>query len=275
MAIMTFQQEYPLETCMFSVHQIHAEEILRLSVQTCSGHFAARNMSLQWGLTEHSIGVVIIKADITWQEEFTFLSATSLHIDHEMRLKADGKVAESRSRIFAGGRECVHSFFQIQPIRLSGGAAMDATPTVFEGAVRDMWQDTEVTTELPSRGVAREVSRLFAKGEVLGEVIETFKIRRSDCEFADQWKFIRLPSLLSAAREELAFSQSGELAMGLSHPMKNFRSEWWHPMFLGDIGHIHLRVVRYKGEVKYAYRVSTIEESSKKRRLCAFAIESY
>ena len=275
MNVSRYRQEYPLETCMFSTHQLHTEEALRIAVQTVTGHLADRGISLQGMIREHKTGLVVIHSEVTWERRFHFFTDTGMMSESQMRLRDDGKVLQFLTRISAGGEHRVTANFAVRPIRLSGGDALDAAPAQIEGVVRDNFTDDEIDPSLHSRVLESQVEQWSAEAEDLGEASATFHIRRSDCEFADQWKFHRLPALISHARESLDLSKGKELAYGLSKPVRRFRSEWWRPMYLRDRGRVDVRVIRYREQVHFVYRVVVVGHPGGKERPCAMAIESY
>ncbi len=275
MTVSQFQHSYPLETCMFSAHQLHGEEALRIAVQTTTGHLAKRGISLQSMLSEHQIALVVTNAVVTWAEEFDFLTDTTMVVDNEMRLRHDGKLLKFYHWISAAGQRRVSVDFAVRPIRLSGGATLDATPSAFEGALRANFSDQEIDRTLRARALQRICSQWRADGEVLGQISTPIAIRRSDCEFADQWRFIRLPALVSDARERLGFASSGPPTYGLSRPVKTLRCEWWRPMYLGDTGRVELEVLQHAGEVHFIYQVTATDDGGGKERQCAIAVESY
>lgn len=242
---------------MFSAHQLHTEEILRLAVQTSTGQLAARGISLQSAVLEHGTGLVVINSDITWERKFNFFTATSMVVDSEMRLRDDGQILHCICPISAAGKRRIDAKFSVRPVRLSGSDALDAAPARFEGPLRGNYTDDEIDASMHSRTLQTEIDEWIDSAEVLGEHSETFRIRRTDCEFADQWKFTRLPAILSNARDELAYAGSGELSYGLSKPIKRFRSEWWRPMYLGDFGRVELQVVRHEGTVHFTRMLQT------------------
>ncbi|GAB4510694.1 MAG: hypothetical protein Tsb0020_28130 [Haliangiales bacterium] len=275
MTVSQFQHTYPLETCMFSAHQLHGEEALRIAVQTATGHLAERGLSLQSLLSEHQIALVVTNAVVTWVEGFDFLTDTTMVVDNEMRLRHDGKLLKLCTWISAAGQRRVSVDFAVRPIRLSGGASLDATPSAFKGELRENFSDQEIDRTLRARALQRIYSQWRAEAEVLGQISASITIRRSDCEFADQWRFIRLPALVSDARERLGFANGGALAYGLSRPVKTLRCEWWRPMYLGDAGRVDLEVLQHAGEVHFIYQVTATDDGGGRERQCAIAVESY
>lgn len=263
---------------MFSPHQMHPESALRFAASAAMEALARQEMSLQSMLQKHGLGLVIVGAEVDYEGKLTFFSATSMATDSQVRLRDDGKLLLFRIRHSVADGQAISVFVRARPVKLSGGAAMDATPAAIEGALRARIAADEIESDVPTRVLESRIAAWVSDADELGGGEHRFFIGRSDCELADQWQFVRLPSLVATAREQLAFGGVPALSVGLRKPLQMFRGEYYRPMFLGDSGRIELNAFRRGEQTYFVYRVlgALVPGAPEdKRPLCAMAAEVF
>lgn len=269
---------FGLETCMFSPYQMHPESALRLTASAAMDGLARQEMSLQWMLRKHGLGLVILGADVDYEGELTFFSATSVMTDTQIRLRDDGKVLLFRTKHSVPDGPAVSTSVRARPVKLSGGAALDATPAAIEGEPRARIAADEIESNVPSRVLQAQIDAWVSDADEIGHGEHRFFIGRTDCELADQWGFVRLPSIVATAREQLAFSGMRELSAGMRKPLRMFRGEYFRPMYLGDNGRIEVKAFRKGEQTYFVYRVlgALVPGAPEdKRPLCALAAEVF
>jgi hypothetical protein len=269
---------FGLETCMFSAHQMHGEAALHLGASAAMGALAAQDMSLQSMIMGHGLAVVIVGAEIDYEDHLNFFSAPTILADSWVSLRDDGKVLLFYCRLSVSGDKGILISVRARPLRLSGGAALDAAPGAIDGALRARFLPDELVKDVPTRYLQAQIDSWLPEAERIDGGDHPLVIGRCDCELADQWQFARLPSLVAAAREQIAFSKGGELRVGLQKPLKKFRGEWFRPMYFGDRGRIEFEVFRRSEETLFVYRVfgaSVMGAGEDKRQLCAIAVETF
>jgi hypothetical protein len=80
-------------------------------------------------------------------------------------------------------------------------------------------------------------------------------VGRGDCEFAEQWFFARLPSIVASAREHLLFDGASDLAASADRPLAAFQAEFFRPMFFGDRGTIEVAAHRKDDRIVVVHRI--------------------
>ncbi|MEJ3750697.1 hypothetical protein WEI85_46515 [Actinomycetes bacterium KLBMP 9797] len=272
--------ESGLDTGMFSVHQMHPEVALRLAGAVALGGLAAQDMSLQSMITKFGMGLVIMRADIDYPAPLTFFSAPSIASEADVSLREDGKLLIFRVRHRFAATEAIGVRIGARPIKLTGGPALDAIPAPVDDQIRALFAADEVVPNeaMPTRELRARLNRWTAGAEQIGAGTQPVYIGRADCEFADQWWYGRLPSLVATAREQLAFSGAGDLSVSLRKPLAAFKAEFFRPMFFGDRGQIEISAYRKGEETFVVHRVLGAEvpgSVSGDRPLCALAVEVF
>lgn len=278
--------EYGLDTGMFSVHQMHPETALRLALGAALGGLAKQGRSLQSVITEYRTGLVVMGTGIDYAGNLTFFSAPSLVTHATVGLRDDGKLLAFRVQHSAGDEDAITVRIDLRPVKLSGGPALDAVPEPVDREVRALFDPDEIvpTSALPTRGLEAETRRWVAGAEKVGEGSQSFFIGRSDCEFAEQWYFARLPSIVASAREQLLLDGATHFSASVDRPLTAFRGEFFRPMFFGDRGKVEVEAHRKGDQVFFVYRVvgtpvpgavAGADAGGGSRPLCALAVETF
>jgi len=269
---------FGLETCMFSAHQMHPESVLRFGASAAMEAIAQQDMSLQSMIMKHGLGVVIVGAEVEYEEKLTFFSGTSMVSDSWVHIRDDGKLLLFRARFSVSGKQGISALVKARPVKLSGGAAMDATPAAIEGELRARVAADEIESDVPTRILESQIEAWVSGAEALGGGSHEIFIGRSDCELADQWQFVRLSSHVANVRERLAFGGARELSVGMKKPLQRYRGEFYRPMYLGDTGRIELKAFRKDERTYFVYRVlgALVPGAAEDTRpLCALAVEVF
>jgi hypothetical protein len=123
--------------------------------------------------------------------------------------------------------------------------------------------------------------------EKIGEGGRPLFIGRSDCEFAEQWFFARLPSFAASVREQMLFDGAGDLSVTAARPVTTFQGEFFRPMYFGDRGRIEAEAYRQDDRVVVVHRLlgtpvpgtdgadAADGAGNGDRPLCALAVETF
>jgi acyl-CoA thioesterase FadM len=267
---------------MFSVHQMHPETALRLSLGAALGGLAKQERSLQNMITKHGTGLVVMGTSIDYMRELTFFSAPFVVTETTVGRRDDGKLLVFRAQHSAGGGEAVAVQIRLRPVKLSGGPALDALPAPVNHDVGALFDSDEIVprSALPTRYLEAEARRWTAGAEKIGEGGRPFFIGRDDCEFAEQWFFARLPSIVATAREQLLLDGADYLSASAGRPLSAFHGEFFRPMFFGDRGKIETEAYRKGDQTVAVHRVRGApvpgsEGADGNRPLCALAVEIF
>ncbi len=241
---------------MFSPLQMQPEIVLRLASSAAMRALALQDMALPDMIKRHGVGLVVASIELSYEGPLDFFISGPIAIESSVMLRKDGRIVHFDSWLGAEGHRRIHLLTRTQAVKLSGGTALDAAP----GAIDDSWRagfaDDEITRGPRTRVVRGLTRKRIAGAESLGGIRVPVHIGRSDCELADQWQFVRLPSLVAQARERLAFDVGGIVAKsGLGAPLRSFVAEWIRPMYFGDTGTIQLDGYRDEDGVFFAYKV--------------------
>jgi hypothetical protein len=149
-----------------------------------------------------------------------------------------------------------------------------------DGQLRALFAPDEIVPRraAPTRYLKGRIQQWLADAKQVGEGTQPVLIGRADCELADQWLFARLPSLVAAAREQLAFDGVADLSACLSKPIATFRAEYFRPMFFGDQGMIEVKLYRRGEQTLVVHRVlgmSPPGAPDEQRPLYALAVETF
>jgi hypothetical protein len=186
-------------------------------------------------------------------------------------------------RYSTGGEEAIAVQTSLRPVKLTGGAALDAVPGPMDSQVRALFDSDEIvpSSSLPTRHLAADVQRTTAGMKKIGEGGRPLFIGRSDCEFAEQWFFARLPSLAASVRERMLFDGEGYLSVTAARPITTFQGEFFRPMYFGDRGRIEAEAYRQDDRVVVVHRFlgapipGTDGAGNGDRPLCALAVETF
>jgi acyl-CoA thioesterase FadM len=271
---------------MFSVHQMHPETALRLALGATLGGLAKQQRSLQSMIQKYGTGIVVMGTSVEYLRELTFFSAPSISTDASVALRDDAKLITFQARHYVGDEEAIAVRIGLRPVHLTGGEAMDAVPAPAGREVRALFDADEVVprSAMPSRRLDAGTQWAAAGTEKTGEDSRPLFIGRSDCEFAEQWFFARLPSIVASAREQLLFdgaahlSALSALSASVARPLSTFQAEFFRPMFFGDRGTIETRCYQQGDRAVFVHRVlgapiPGAHESTPP--LCALAIETF
>ncbi len=275
---MTPPAEFDLDTGMFSVHQLHPEVAIRYACNTA--WLALRGRNLQTLITEHRTSLVVVSNEVTYQGPLTFFSAPSITSEAAVHLRDDGRLLVFDVQHRANGRDVVSVRVRTRPVALSGGPALDATPTAVDDRIRALFTEDEIVraSSAPARALRRLVARIAAESEELGGGEVPVFIGRNDCELADQWLHARLPSLVATAREWLLLNGGADLAACVKNPISKFHGEFLRPMYFGDEGRIRTTAYRDGETVHAVHEVRGAlppDVPEDQRPLCALALETF
>jgi acyl-CoA thioesterase FadM len=265
---------------MFSVHQMHAETALRLAAGTILSGLAKQERGLQDLIEKHRTAIVVMGTTVEYKRDLSFFSAPSIFTESSFALRDDGKIITFDTRNYVGDEEAIAVRIVVRPVQLTGGGALDALPAPVSPAVRALFDPDEIVpnSAMPSRSLDAEKQWAAAGTGEIDEYSQPLFIGRGDCEFAEQWFFGRLPSIVASAREQLLFDGAAHLSAGVTKPISTFQAEYFRPMFFGDRGTIEMKCYKQGDRTVFVHRVlgATVPGARQSTPpLCALAIETF
>jgi hypothetical protein len=111
--------------------------------------------------------------------------------------------------------------------------------------------------------VLPDLLQRFEHGELLAEGRHPLLIHRHDCEVADQWSFIEIPSHAEAARECLVMERAADvpaLSATMTNPLRSVHAEIRKPLFVLDEATIATSVHRSGDEIGVIHRLCSATE---------------
>lgn len=263
----------PLDPCHFTPLQLQPEGILRIGMSCLAT--SINGQMTDWRILKRELHTTMVTRGlrIEYVKPFNFFSATTLDVETGLRVRKDGMLLELDCRLQANQQDVVRLHELWRPVRMSGSEALDAAPTRLEGALLKMFQPDEIDPSSPPRRLPEELARL-ERGELLGERTMPFWLSRADCEIADQWQNVRLPSFAGQNRELLAMERKDDrLKHGLKQPIRELLAEYQHPMFFADSGEVRTRAYWTPGSLAFLHEVSSLGLGQ--RTVCGLLIEHF
>lgn len=273
----TIDMTYPIHTCLFTALQFHGRELLSLA------------MSNKWLWLEHHLSVsfpefiqgyqqsnVTISFEIKYIQPFTFFDANNFNASVvKVRLRQKDSIFEIHHNFTANHRvfATVVLFWRI--LSLSGDDALTAVPGNLSEQLRQRFLPEEIDSSNIIRAAPKLLSKIEAEGQFITEHSHLFTLYRYQCEVADQWSFIELPTFVSAGRERLIISlddDPAELSRTMGKPIKSIVAKLSCPFFLFDEGRVRTRAYLLNKQPIFVHHVFNISRADS---LAAIVIESF
>lgn len=243
----------------FTPHQLQPADILRWSADAFC-HTALTQLKSQPELIEdHRFGFVYVGWQVKFLRPFTLHQARgeAARLNVESGLTAHtGKrdLMRVRTRFFGGGQEIVLSETLLNPLKMSGGAALDGVPSGLPDDIRAMLQPDELDASPPPN--LFDANAVTESGELLRDRKTPFVLYRHEGELADMWQNPCLASLDGRAREAMVFDGGDDrLKHGLSKPIATMSAQLRRPVYVHEEGVILTRAYWLADHVAYVHEV--------------------
>lgn len=266
-----------LDTCMFSPLQLQPTAALRLAMNAGTETLSQKVMELALLHRKHRLSVVVTGSRIKYIKPFTYFSADFIQVDSSLALLREGTLLRSVNQLKVGHDTVVEAEFINRFVKMSGGPALDAAPAALP---RELWFEPDDMADVPAqRKLKAQVALIRQDSEKLGSAQYSFRLSRDECELADQWQWVMLPSFVSRNRESMIFDSGDKrLSVGLRHPIARWESEWFRPLFLGNEAQVTTDAHIKDGMLFFLHSVEEklpFDDQQDKTRLCAVAVEHF
>jgi len=249
----------PTDTSLFTPLQLQPRCMFWLGMSAWARWLQEHLVSFRHLIRDHRLGFVVLSAHLEYLQPFGFFDADELVVEAGFRARMGGVVLQGDYNYIGGGKKVAEARCILRPVRLQDLHSLAAVPSRLSPSLLDRFQPDEVDRERPER-VVPELVRELEKGQALAEASSPLMIHRHDCEVADQWSFIEVPSHVGAARERLALEHAGDsraLSSALSNPLRSIDAELNRPMYLLDQGTTSTKAYSNGGEVGFIHRLYT------------------
>jgi acyl-CoA thioesterase FadM len=249
----------PLDTSLFTPLQLQPRFLFWLGMNGWSRWVREHLVSFRRLIREHNLGVVVVSVGLEYLRPFGFFDAAELVVEIGWRARMGGVVLEGEIDYIGGNERVAKGGCTLRPVRLQDQQSLAAVPSRLSRALLDQFQSDEIDRERPRR-VLPAVIESIERGECIAEAACPLTIHRHDCEVADQWSFIDLPSHAGAARERLVLERAGSvpfLGSALANPVRSIHVELSRAMFLLDEATTHTKAYRSNGELGLVHRLGT------------------
>lgn len=268
---------YPIHTCLFTALQFHGRELLSLA------------MSSKWLWFEHHLKVsfpefiqgyqqsnVTVAFEIEYTQPFTFFDANNFNTSIvKVRLRQKESIFEIHHDFTANQRVFAKVILYWRILSLSGDDALTAVPGKVDEKLLQRFLPEEIDSSNIVRAVPKLLNKIETEGQIITESNDLFTLYRHQCEVADQWSFIELPTLASAGRERLIISlddDPAELRRTMEKPIKSIVAKLSCPFFLFDEGRVRTRAYLLNKQPIFVHHVFNVSRAD---TLAAIVIESF
>ncbi|WP_193588416.1 hypothetical protein [Yersinia hibernica] len=214
--------------------------------------------------------------EIEYTAPFEFFDATQFTVNvTKVQLRQKKTVLEFHYEFSANNVifSRVVIFFYL--LVLSGDEALTARPGEIDEKLLQRFLPEEIDSSNTVRAVPKLLSKIENEGQLVTENNNVFTLYRHQCEVADQWCFIELPTLASTGREKLITSlddDPADLRSTMGKPIKNIIAKLSCPFFLFDEGRVRTRAYLWNKQPVFVHHVFNVSRADK---LAAVVIESF
>lgn len=250
----------PLDSTHFTPLQLQPRAVLAMSLTGWSGWMQHNLVSLREAIVSYQTGIVVRAVNITYPLPLRFEDADEIEIVTTTTLREDGAVMFGSTDLRAAERLAAQVRFVCRCLTVDPGEALTAMPGTLSPALLDRLSSEDLTprTALPAlRGRAARIARshpAIATGQY------RLTLHRYQCEAADQWSFIEVPTYAAASRENLIFAHDAanpELRVGLRESLCQLEFELNRPYFFGDTIIVTTTAYRLPGTVAFVHRLTS------------------
>ncbi|AJJ03115.1 hypothetical protein BZ17_1999 [Yersinia pseudotuberculosis IP 32953] len=268
---------YPIHTCLFTALQFHGRELLSLGMSNkwlwFENHF---NMSFPEFIKKYQQSNVAVAFEIEYIQPFDFFDAKTFDVSiSKVRLRQKDSVFEFHHEFTANNIIFARVALYWRILMLSGDDALTAHPGPLGKELIQLFLPEEIDPSRTVRAVSKQLCEIEAEGQLITENYSNFTLFRHQCEVADQWSFVELPTLASAGREQLIISLEDDpenLSSTMGIPIKNIVAKLSCPFFLFDEGRVRTRAYLLNNQPVFVHHIFNISRAD---TLAAVVVESF
>ncbi|WP_145579438.1 hypothetical protein [Yersinia vastinensis] len=273
----TVNMTYPIHTCLFTALQFHGRELLSLAI---SNKWLWLERHLKVSFPEFIQGYqqsnVTISFEINYTQPLTFFDSNEFSSSVvKVRLRQKDSIFEIHHDFTANYRVFATVILFWRILSLSGDDALTAVPGNLDEQIKQRFLPEEIDSSNIVRATPKLLSKIESEGQFITEHNNLFTLYRHQCEVADQWSFIELPTLASAGRERLIISlddDPAELSCTMGKPIKSIVAKLSCPFFLFDEGRVRTRAYLLNKRPIFVHHVFNVSRAD---TLAAVVIESF
>ncbi|WP_145556447.1 hypothetical protein [Yersinia canariae] len=273
----TVSVTYPIHTCLFNALQFHGRELLSLALSN-EWLWFEKCLCVPFPILikEYQQSMVVTAFEIEYLKPFGFFDANQFKVNVvKVRVRQKDSIFEFNFELTAN--EIIFSRILIcfRTLVLSGDDALTAQPGKVNEKLIRCFLPEEIDPSNMVRAVPKQLSKIEAEGQFITESNDSFTLYRHQCEVADQWSFIELPTFASAGRERLIISlddDPAELRRTMEKPIKSIVAKLSCPFFLFDEGRVRTRAYLLNKQPIFVHHVFNVSRAD---TLAAIVIESF
>ncbi|CNI64018.1 Uncharacterised protein [Yersinia frederiksenii] len=273
----TVNMTYPIHTCLFTALQFHGRELLSLALNGEWLWFEYHlNISLPTLIQEYRQSMVVTAFEIEYTASFEFFDANQFTVSvTKVRVRQKDTVLEFNYEFSANNVIFSRVMICFRLLVLFGDEALTAQSGKIDEKLLQRFLPEEIDSSNMVRAAPKLLSKIESEGQFITEHNNLFTLYRHQCEVADQWSFIELPTLASAGRERLIISlddDPAELSCTMGKPIKSIVAKLSCPFFLFDEGRVRTRAYLLNKQPIFVHHVFNVSRAD---TLAAVVIESF
>lgn len=273
----TIDMTYPIHTCLFTALQFHGRKLLSLALNGEWLWFEYHlNISFPTLIQEYRQSMVVTAFEIEYTASFEFFDANQFTVSvTKVRVRQKDTVLELHYEFSANNVTFSRVMICFRLLVLFGDEALTAQSGKIDEKLLQRFLPEEIDSSNMVRAVPKLLSKIEAEGQFITEHSHLFTLYRYQCEVADQWSFIELPTFASAGRERLIISlddDPAELSRTMGKPIKSIVAKLSCPFFLFDEGRVRTRAYLLNKQPIFVHHVFNISRADS---LAAIVIESF
>lgn len=267
---------YPIHTCLFTALQFHSRELLSLGVSSKWLWFETHlNLSFSEFIQKYQQSNVAVAFEIEYTQPFSFFDANYFDVGvAKVRLRQKDSIFEFHYDFTANNIIFAKVVLYLRLLVLSGDEALTAQPGQLGKQLLQLFLPEEIDRSNIVREVPKQLNKIETEGKFITENNSHFTLFRHQCEVADQWSFIELPTLASTGREKLIISLDNDpanLSSTMGKPIKNIVAKLSCPFFLFDEGRVRTRAYLLNNQPVFVHHIYNVSRAD---TLASVVIES-
>ena len=239
--------ETPTDPTLFGPDQLRPRAMLALSMRGFATWLAEHLVPYSRLVYDLSAGAVFTAARLDYLNGLRFADADWLITTTRVQVSESAKYLsldvdlEARGVTVGRRRPVGHFHADLRLVTILEGDGLTAVPGTLPARLFDRFPASE--RYRPDREALARVTTPPTQRAIVAEHVERGRLGRSQCEVADQWSFIEVIELLTAARERLFLADLPEeiRRLGVSRP-SSITAVFHRPLYLFDHYQITTRV---------------------------------
>ena len=258
---------YPIHSCLFTGLQFHTRDLLSMAISNEWLWFSSQlGVSMPEFIKKHHQGLVIIALDIEYSRVFEFFDASQFTAKiQRFKVRQQNSIFEFHHEFIADDVVFAKVLIHQRVLELSGDEALSGVPGKVKACLLQKFLPDEIEPSNIVRRAPRLQNQIEQEGQLIAKNSYPFILHRHQCEVAEQWSFIELPTLASSGRERLLLSlenDSTHLMETLGMPLKNIVAKLTCPFFLFDEGQIDTSAYTFNNRIVFIHRVINVSRAN-------------